>query len=161
MEQLITILALIAIGFVLVLIGVTISLLLVAKRVLRNVDKNFDQVTKDVHAIKEQSVEFMNEVNIFLKKATHVAEAIEEMHDPLMESITNLKLVSKEARSLLMTAKDKTQEFAYGIKSITDSVYEGYIRVVQPISKVITIVQKIAQGAEKIGGIIKRKEKKK
>ena len=160
METAISVLALVAIGLGIVLIIVVIFFITFAKKVLQNLDSNIGQVTKDIHSIKEQSVDFMFDVHKFIKKANNIAETIEELKQPMIESIDNIKHVSREAKGILHVAKGKTEEFAYGLKSITDSLYEGYMRVVQPIQRISTIISQVSKGASKMSEIFKKKKEK-
>ncbi len=159
MEMAISVLGIVAIALAIVLIGVVISLLLFAKKFLKNLDANVAQVTKDIHSIKEQSVDFMFDMHKFIKKANNIADTIEDLKQPIAESIDNIKQVSGEAKGILTIARGKTEEFAYGLKSITDSLYEGYMRVVQPVQKISAIISQISQGASKVTEIFNRFKK--
>ncbi|OYT15504.1 MAG: hypothetical protein B7C24_12750, partial [Bacteroidetes bacterium 4572_77] len=134
-----SILAIIAIALAIVFVIVVISFIIVLRRFIRNLDNKVGVITKDIHVLKEQAVDFMYDTTIFIKKATVIADALDDMRGPAMEAINNLKDVSYETKAIVHIAKNKTENFADGIQSITNSMYDGYMKVLRPIQRIATV----------------------
>ncbi len=161
MDTAISVLGVVAIVLAIVFAIGALSFLIFARKFLKKLDMHITQVTSDLHAIKEQSVDFMADAHKLVKKANNIADTIEDLKQPIADSIDNIKVVSGEAKGILTIAREKTEEFSFGLKSITDSLYEGYMRVVQPIQKVSAIVSQVRKGANKMGEIFTKRKKKK
>lgn len=150
MEIAINILAIVAIALSLILIITFISFIAAAKKFIGNLDRNVHKITKDIHTIKDQSSVFIDDVGTFFRRANNIAETLEDMSDPALESIQNIKIASDEAKSIVSIAKNKTEELTHGLRSVTDSIYEAYMRVVQPVQRVVRAVTNAVETVERI-----------
>jgi uncharacterized protein YoxC len=151
MDELLKIVAIVALTSVTILVVYVIVFLSKTMKVINDVTKNLDKITENVMVLKTRLM-------VTLDELTDVRKEISDLKVKALDHLDNWKKTSEKANDLIDNVNDGANKVIEAIEPYERLVNRSYDRLAPPIDKATTIFSAVFKAIEVFGSKLSSKK---